>query len=282
MKDFEGKVAVVTGAASGIGLAISKHCLQEGMRVVMADCDEVGLETAVANLSTKHPHVLGVLTDVSRRADVAALAAATVDTFGAVHCLFNNAGVGIATPILASTEADWQWALGVNLWSIIYGVQIFAPVMEAQAEPSHIVNTASIAGLISPPGLGIYRTTKHAVVAFSEALYHEMGQKQSPIKISVLCPGMVRTQILTSAVHPEAKVAQERDEAEVERLTKAMVAAMAPEEVAQIVFAALREERFYILTHPERNWQIEQRMKDVLSGRNPTTSVNTQVENSFH
>jgi NAD(P)-dependent dehydrogenase (short-subunit alcohol dehydrogenase family) len=245
------------------------------MRVVLADKDVAALSATAAELQASGAEVLALPTDVSRAADMEALAEATRSTFGAVHLLCNNAGVGITTPILESTIADWEWALGVNLWGVIHGVRVFVPLMRAHHDPCHIVNTASIAGLISPPGLGVYRTTKHAVVAYSEALYHELAQHAPHIKISVLCPGIVKTQIMSSAHRPQAtsgdgSVAQRQDHAEEQRLKEALEEGMAPEAVAELVFQAVREERFYILTHPERNWQIRDRMEDILLGRNPT------------
>jgi NAD(P)-dependent dehydrogenase (short-subunit alcohol dehydrogenase family) len=268
-------VAVITGAASGIGRALSKRCASEGMRMVLADKDVAALSATASELQASGAKVLAVPTDVSRAGDIEALAEATMSTFGAPHLLCNNAGVGITTPILESTIEDWEWALGVNLWGVIQGVRVFVPHMRTYHEPCHIVNTASIAGLISPPGLGVYRTTKHAVVAYSEALYHELAEEASHIKISVLCPGIVKTQIMSSAHRPQATpgdapASQEQDNREEQRLKGALQEGMAPEAVAELVFQAVREERFYILTHPERNWQIRDRMEDILLGRNPT------------
>ena len=270
MQNFKGAVAVITGAASGIGLALAHHCAHEGMRVVLADIDADAVQRAANSVSGMGADVLAVPTDVSRVEDIQALADVTLKTFGAVHVLCNNAGVGIATPILGSTLADWQWALGVNLWGVIHGVRLFAPIMRSQACPCHIINTASIAGLISAPGLGIYRTTKHAVVAFSEALFHELAAQAPWVKVSVLCPGMVKTNIMHSAYRPgDIPATEQRDDNETERLTRVMSEAMAPEAIAELVFAAMRAEQFYILTHPERNGQIQKRFDAILQGRNP-------------
>jgi NAD(P)-dependent dehydrogenase (short-subunit alcohol dehydrogenase family) len=267
MRDFRNRVAVITGAASGIGFALAQHAAREDMRVVVADKNADALKNAAQQLCVNGAQILAVPVDVSRAADVQRLADETFSTFGAVHLLCNNAGVGIATPILDGTTADWEWALGVNLWSVIHATRIFVPMMRAQKTESHIVNTASIAGLISPPGLGIYRTTKHAVVAFSEALYHELAERAPHVKISVLCPGMVKTNILDSAYRdPETNA---RDDNETARLAHRMQEAMPPDQVAAQVFDAVRHNRFYILTHPERSAQIEQRMQNILAGRNP-------------
>jgi NAD(P)-dependent dehydrogenase (short-subunit alcohol dehydrogenase family) len=275
-------VAVITGAANGIGWALARRCASEGMRVVLADKDAAALSATAAELQASGAQVLAVPTDVSRAHDMEALAEATTSTFGAVHLLCNNAGVGITTPILYSTIEDWEWALGVNLWGVIHGVRVFVPLMRAHHDLCHIVNTASIAGLISPPGLGMYRTTKHAVVAYSEALYHELAEQAPYIKVSVLCPGIVKTQIMSSAHRPhiatENETAKPGQESEEElRLQRALEEGMAPEAVADLVFQAVREERFYILTHPERNWQIRDRLEDILLGRNPTGTTKPRL-----
>ena len=272
MRAFDGKVAVITGAASGIGRALAQRCALAGMRVVLADKQAETLRATAAELQASGATVLAVPTDVSQAREIEGLAEATITTFGAVHLLCNNAGVGIVTPILDSSAADWEWALGVNLWSVIHAVRVFLPLMREQDEPCHIVNTASIAGLIAPPGLGVYRTTKHAVVAFSEALYHELRERAPQINVSVLCPGIVKTQIMNSAQRAgEASM----DPTEAQRLQRALEDGMAPEQVAELVLRAVREEQFYILTHPERNWQIRNRMEDILLGRNPTGTVVT-------
>lgn len=240
------------------------------MRVVLADKNADALHAAAAELQAYGADVLAMPTDVGQARDIEALADATIATFGAVHLLCNNAGVGIVTPILESTVADWEWALSVNLWSVIHAARVFVPLMRAQQVPCHIVNTASIAGLISPPGLGVYRTTKHAVVAFSEALYHELAEQTPHIKVSVLCPGVVKTHIMSSAHRSADRRGDNREE---RRLQQVGEAGMAPKTVAEHVWEALGEERFYILTHPERNWQIRTRLEDILLGRNPSTPL---------
>jgi NAD(P)-dependent dehydrogenase (short-subunit alcohol dehydrogenase family) len=268
-------VAVITGAANGIGRALARRCASEEMRVVLADKDAAALSATASELQASGAQVLAVPTDVSQARDMEVLADTTMSTFGRLHLLCNNAGVGITTPILESTIEDWEWALGVNLWGVIHGERVFVPLMRARHEPCHIVNTASIAGLISPPGLGLYRTTKHAVVAYSEALYHELAEQAPHIKVSVLCPGIVKTQIMSSAHRPlatsgEAPAAHGQNNPEEQRLKGVLEEGMAPEAVAELVFQSVREERFYILTHPECNWQIQDRMEDILLGRNPT------------
>ena len=202
MKEFQGKVAVVTGAASGIGRALAERCAQEGMRVVLAGINEQTLMQASQELQAIGASVLAVQTDVSKAADVEALAQKAFDTYGAVHLLFNNAGVGAGISLWESTLADWEWTLGVNLWGVIYGIRAFVPRMLEQDTEGHIVNTASIAGLVSGPGLGIYRMTKHGVVTLSETLYHELALRGAKVKVSVLCPGFVNTRIMDCAQSP--------------------------------------------------------------------------------
>jgi NAD(P)-dependent dehydrogenase (short-subunit alcohol dehydrogenase family) len=278
MKEFQGKVAVVTGAASGIGRGLAKRCAQEGMKVVLADIEEQALMRASQELKAAGAQVLAVQTDVSKILDVEALAHKTMATYGAVHLLFNNAGVGAGTIIWESTLADWEWTMGVNLWGVIHGIRTFVPLMLEQQTEGHIVNTASIAGLTSGPGLGIYKVTKHGVVTLSETLYHELAWRGAHIKVSVLCPGFVSTQIMDSArnrpVQFQNEPTEERmspdSEAMVQFMRQAVEAGMPTHQVAGIVFQAIRDENFYILTHPELKEAIRVRMEDILQERHPT------------
>src|SRR5947209_3090517 len=196
MQEFKDKVAVITGAASGIGRALTDRCVQEGMRVVLADVEVETLTKTEASMKASGATVLAVRTDVSQARDVEALAQKTLNTFGAVHLLCNNAGVASEAVVWESTIAEWEWVMGVNLWSVIHGVRVFVPIMLAQDTECHIVNTASMAGLISGPGLGAYKVTKHGVVALSETLYHELAERGAKVKVSVLCPGVVSTRIM--------------------------------------------------------------------------------------
>ena len=198
MNEFNGKVAVITGAASGIGRALADRCVHEGMKAVLADVEVDALAKTEASLKASGATVLAVQTDVSQARDVAALAEKTVEAFGAVHLLCNNAGVGTEAAVWESTLEEWEWVMGVNLWGVIHGVRTFVPVMLAQDTECHIVNTASMAGLISGPGLGAYKVTKHAVVSLSETLHHELGERGAKIRVSVLCPGIVNTRIMES------------------------------------------------------------------------------------
>jgi len=275
MKDFKDKVAVITGAASGIGRALADRCVQEGMKAVLADVEAEPLATAEASLKAFGATVLAVQTDVSQVRDVEALAQKTMEAFGAVHVLCNNAGVGTEAAVWESTLAEWEWIVGVNLWGVVHGVRVFVPLMLAQDAECHIVNTASTAGLISGPGLGAYKVTKHGVVTLSETLHHELAERGAKVKVSVLCPGIVNTRIMESARNrpgglpptgPRGPASEERWEA----LRRLVPAGMPAAQVADAVFEALRKDRFYILTHPEGKEAVRTRMEDILQERNPT------------
>ena len=197
MQDLRGKVAVITGGASGIGRAVAERAAGEGMKLVLGDIEEGPLKETVDDLTSKGAEALGVVTDVSDAASVRALRDRTLDRFGAVHLVHNNAGIGLGGPIWEVSEEDWRWILGVNLWGVIHGVATFVPVLMEQGE-GHVVNTASIAGLIAAPFLGPYNATKQAVVAISETLFKDLQAVGAPIGVSVLCPGFVQTRIAES------------------------------------------------------------------------------------
>lgn len=276
MKEFAGKVAVVTGGASGIGRAMSERFGAEGMRVVLADIEQGALDRAIAEMRANGAEVAGKRTDVSRAEDVEALARFAVDTFGAVHVACNNAGVGMGGSAWQMTVKDWEWMLGVNLWGVIHGIRTFVPLMLAQGDECHIVNTASGAGLHTRPFLGMYAATKHAVVALSESMYHELKLTGSKIGVSVLCPAVVNTRIGESernrptGLQNEAAAGNPAQMAAMEQAFRAALAAgLAPEQVAQAVLDAIREERFYIITHEETKGRVRGKMEDILEGRNP-------------
>lgn len=281
MKEFKDRVAVITGAASGIGRAIAERCAQEGMKVVLADVEEQALAKAENELKAVDADVVAVLTDVSKASDVERLAKKTLDAFGSVHLLFNNAGVSAGTSIWESTLADWEWVLSVNLWGVIHGVRTFVPIMLEQGTEGHIVNTASVAGLTSYHGTGIYKVTKHGVVTLSETLHHELALLQAKIKVSVLCPGFVSTKIIDCARNRPATLQNEpsreppspEDVMRYQAWSRTFREAMPPQQVADCVFEAIREERFYILTHPEYRQMIRLRMEDILLERNPTDTL---------
>jgi len=280
MKEFSGKVAVVTGAASGIGRAIAKRCALEGMKVVLADIEEKALTETEDEMKAAGAGVLAVLTDVSKSGDIKMLAQETLGAFGSVHLLFNNAGVGGSFPnIWESTLSDWEWVLGVNLWGVIHGICTFIPIMLEQGNECHVVNTASITGLLSSPGMGIYMVSKHGIVTISETLYHELAMKKAKIKVSVLCPGAVDTRILDSErnrpdfhAKPLQSAPVSGDNALPQSWFRKTQKEMPPQQVADHVFRAIRDEKFYILTHPEFKPAIQLRMEDILQERNPTDS----------
>lgn len=275
MRALRDRTAVVTGAAGGIGLALAEHCAAEGMRVVLADIDEAALARAVAGLTARGARALAVRTDVAQAAEVEALADAAERAFGAIHLACNNAGVALGGPSWTLSEADWRWVLGVNLWGVIHGVRAFVPRMLAHGDEAHVVNTASVAGLTTSPFLGPYHAAKHAVVALSEGLHHELAAVGARVRVSVVCPGFVRTGLGDSARHRPAALHNQAPTddplaAGVEAAFGAMVAAgVAPEQVAAQVLAAVREERFYVLTHPELKPAVAARMRDILDERDP-------------
>jgi len=283
MKEFKDKVAVVTGSASGIGRGLAERSAREGMKVVLADVEEQALAQAEKEMKAAGASVLTVLTDVSKASDVAALAQKTLDTFGGVHLLCNNAGVSAGGLLWESTQADWEWVMGVNLWGVINGVRTFTPIMLEQDTQCHIVNTASMAGLISSSGNGIYAVTKHGVVALSETLYHQLAQVGANVNVSVLCPGLINTQIMDCArnrpaglqndpaVEMKIRETPEYQAAE-EMMRLALAGGMPPIEVADCVFNAVIEEKFYILANADPFKPMALlRMEDVVQEPNPTS-----------
>jgi NAD(P)-dependent dehydrogenase (short-subunit alcohol dehydrogenase family) len=281
MKSFDNKVAVITGAASGIGLSLAKKAASLGMRLVIVDINEEqlsGVKTELEELGTKA--VMAAVCDVSDAAQMDKLASKTIEAFGTVHLLFNNAGVG-AGGNLWELDADyWDWVLGINLHGIIHGIRNFTPYMIKQNE-GHIINTASIAGLMSAPGTGPYTVSKHAVVAMSELLYGDLRKAEADVGVSVLCPSFVNTKIYTSERNRPVDEATRNDPARqteldaVEEVASAFFgsAALSTEVVADEVFAAIESGKFYILTHPEGSrQQIEKRMRAILDDGYPPAS----------
>lgn len=279
MKEFKDKVAVITGGASGIGLGIARHCVREGMRVVIADVEESALSRAEEELKSLGGTVMAVVTDVSKADQVESLAKKAIETYGAVHLLCNNAGVAADGAIWECSLPAWEWAIGVNIWGAVNGIHTFVPIMLAQDTECHIINTASIAGLTPYHPGASYHVTKHAVVALSENLYRSLGERGSKIKVSVLCPGFVRTRILSATrnLPADAQAAlnlqpmpREAEEGAWDYLEKNNFKVLSPDQVADIVFEAIIDEQFYILTHPEFNKTVKERMVNILQGRNPS------------
>jgi NAD(P)-dependent dehydrogenase (short-subunit alcohol dehydrogenase family) len=278
VKQLAGRVAVVTGGASGIGRGMAEAFIAEGMKVVLADVERPALDKLAEELRAGGADVIGVECDVSKQEAVDRLARETLDAFGAVHVLCNNAGVGggAPVPLWESPLEDWDWVLGVNLMGVVHGIRSFVPIMVEQGDEGHVVSTASMAGLV--PGSGIYGVSKHAVVALSEALFGALTQRGEKLRVSVLCPGWVNTRILESERNrPEAPREDPGELAPQFEMMRQFVearlkAGLDPLEVGRMVVDAIRAERFYVLTHPWQN-MIEQRMQNILQDRDPVGSM---------
>ena len=273
MKELKGKVAAVTGAASGLGRSMALAFAAEGMDLALADVDEVNLSSVQDEILAKGVRAITLKVDVSNAQQLEIFRDQTLTRLGGVHVVCNNAGVSPLGAVWENTPADWQWILGVNLWGVIHGVRAFAPHLIKQDE-GHIVNTASVAGLISPPGSGAYNVTKHGVVALSESLYHDLRERNSKVGVSVLCPAYVPTGIVDSERNrPKDLPISTKSEATLAReamLRKAVTSGkISADQVAQAVLAAIRDERFYILTHPRIKGAIQARMEDILNDRAP-------------
>jgi NAD(P)-dependent dehydrogenase (short-subunit alcohol dehydrogenase family) len=275
MEELGGKVAVITGGASGIGRAVAHRAAAEGMKIVLGDIEEAPLADAVDALTAAGAEAIGVRTDVAERASVEALRNAALDRFGAVHLVHNNAGIGLGGPIWEVSEEDWRWILGVNLWGVIHGVATFTPLLLEQGE-GHIVNTASVAGLIAAPFLGPYNATKQAVVAVSETLFKDLQAVAAPIGVSVLCPGFVQTRIAESERNrPDWAPNRDVEGAMAVRgvVQNLVDDGIAPDTVADRVIDAVRTGTFYILTHPELEGAITTRFEDIVQGRAPSPTM---------
>jgi NAD(P)-dependent dehydrogenase (short-subunit alcohol dehydrogenase family) len=254
MELLPGQVAVVTGAASGIGLAMAQRFAAEGLRVVLADVEEPALDKAVLGLRESGAEAVGVLTDVSERSSLDALADAAYGAFGAVHVLCNNAGIGIPTPTHNIRLDDWKWIIDVDLWGPIYGVKTFLPIMEEQGE-GHINTTASLAGLIGGGFMGAYNVAKHGAVALMTTLERDLRGRKSPVRASVLCPGPINTDISRHSVSYRPSKAPPKASSAAEGKAGASVQAlldkgMDPDEVGRLVLDGIQRDTFWLLTHP--------------------------------
>lgn len=276
MKQFRDRTAVITGAASGIGLELARRAAAEGMNLVLADIEAAKLDTAAASLGIDADRILARRTDVSREDEIVALADAAFTRFGGVHLLCNNAGVGLTRVTWEHSTADWEWVLGVNLWSVIHGIHHFLPKMLEQADEGHIVNTSSVAGLLSTPGMAAYNVSKHGVVTLSETLYGELKAAKARVGVSVLCPAWVPT-----GIHDSSRNRQDRfgsaapaaglSAAYEERMGQAVKSGrLTAADMASEVFTAVGEGRFYVIPHRKINNAITLRTEDILNLRNPT------------
>lgn len=272
MENLEGKVAVVTGGASGIGLAMARAFLGAGMDVAVGDIEAGVLEAAVGELEAvagEGRRVLGVPCDVSERASVDELRDRTFAELGGAHLVCNNAGVATGGPLWLTTEADWEWIVGVNLMGVVHGIQAFVPGFLEQGE-GHVVNTASMAGLTAPGFAGPYNATKHAVVAVSETLYQELALlTEGAVGVSVLCPGWVRTNIHQSERNRPADLPAGEAGLAGDGLKAVIESGLDPAEVAQVVVEGVRDARFYLLTHPEMVPVVSLRAERLVAGENP-------------
>ncbi|MBM4245704.1 MAG: SDR family NAD(P)-dependent oxidoreductase [Deltaproteobacteria bacterium] len=275
MKTFRDRVAVVTGGASGIGRALAERFAADGMKVVLADVEEGPLAATAREMTAAGATVLAVRTDVAKAADVEALAERAWSAYGAVHVLCNNAGVGGGGLSWECSLAEWEWVLGVNLWGVIHGVRAFVPRMLAGGDEGHVVNTASVAGLSTAPGMGSYNVSKFGVVALSEVMHHEFTLLGAKLRVSVLCPAWVNTRIADADRNRPVEAAANGAanpafEAMRDAVRNAVAAGLPPARVAEMVLDAIRDERFYVLTHPDFVPVVRHRMEGLLEGRNPS------------
>jgi NAD(P)-dependent dehydrogenase (short-subunit alcohol dehydrogenase family) len=273
MHELKGRTAVVTGAGSGIGRELALACAREGMGIMLADIDESGMRETAAAIAPLGVRVESLRCDVAKPLDVEALAERAWERFGAVHLIFNNAGVAVAGPVWAATLEDWKWTLDINLMGVVHGVRAFVPRMLAQGGECHVVNTASVAGLVDIPGSAVYCVSKHGVVALSECLYHDLRVANASIGVSVLCPAYVNTGIGDSARHRPSELAATNplaapyEEAVRQALLHGKITAA---DVARVTLDAVKSGRFYIITHEKIKGAIETRMRDILENRTPT------------
>jgi NAD(P)-dependent dehydrogenase (short-subunit alcohol dehydrogenase family) len=280
MKTFKDKVAVITGGASGLGREFANVAAREGMKLVLADVQRDALDRAVEELTAQGASVIAAVCDVRKSEQVQALADAAMAEFGAVHLVFNNAGVGSGGLIWENTEADWEWVIGVNVWGVIHGVRIFTKLMlETAAKDAsfegHIVNTASMAGLLNAPAMGVYNVSKHAVVSLSETLYQDLQLVGAPIGASVLCPYFVPTGISQSHRNRPDDVGMTARPTASQLAAQAMMdkavssGKVSAQDVAELTFKAIADGQFYIYSHPGALAGVQERMEHIVAGTNP-------------
>ncbi|WP_233854870.1 SDR family oxidoreductase [Paraburkholderia sp. HD33-4] len=282
MNQFADKVAVITGAGSGFGREFARLGTKLGMRLVLADVQQDALDETLAEVTASGAQAIARRVDVANGDEVDALARATLDAFGGVHLVFNNAGVGGNGGLVwENTERDWQWLLGVNLWGVIHGVRAFTPLMLDQAKRDagyrgHIVNTASMAGLLAPPLMGPYNVSKHAVVALTESLYQDLSLVTQQVACSVLCPYFVPTGIANAQRNRPADLANDTAPTLSQRVARSLSekavssGKISAQAVAAMVFDAIRDEQFYIYSHPHALNAVKTRAEDIVTPRNPT------------
>lgn len=287
MIDFKGRTAVITGAASGFGLETSRQCAQLGMNIVMADVQADALELAAREVTALGAQVLPYRLDVSKAEQVEAMGAATQARFGAPSFVFNNAGVGSGGLVWENSVKDWEWVLGVNLWGVIHGVRVFTPMMldAAAADPGyvgHIVNTASMAGMVNPPNMGVYNVSKHAVVSLSETLYQDLSLVTEQVHAHVLCPFFVPTGIHNSHRNRPADITDKPTRSQLigQAMSEKAVSSgkVTAADVARKVIDALRENQFYVFSHPKALGSVQTRLEDVMQIRNPSDPFKDKPE----
>lgn len=276
MKDFAGKVAVITGAGSGFGREFARIGASLGMKLVLADIQPDALAATADELRARGVELIAERVDVSKAEDVERLALRTKEAFGKVHLLFNNAGVAAGGLVWENSARDWEWVLGVNLWGVIHGVRCFVPMMLEQGDECHVVNTASVAGLLSTQLMGVYNVSKHGVVTLTETLYNDLRLKGANVGVTLLCPAYVPTNINRSERNRPGGAEAEGEPTESMKAAQAAMdkavtsGRVSAEDVAKMTFDAIRENRFYVVTHPKILSSVELRLQDIVAQRNPS------------
>lgn len=282
MKDFKDKVAVITGAANGIGFAVAQECVRREIKIVIADIDETDLKKAEEQLKAEGADVLAVKMDVMKYEDMEMLAKKAIEKYQHVDLLFNNAGVVVPGPAWLLSLNDWEWIMKVNVWGVIHGEKVFIPIMLKQDTDCHIVNTSSVAGLIDLNGMSAYHTSKFATVGLSESTYLDLQCATDKIKMSVFCPGFIQTDLDNCERHRpkiyENDMSQPYYQSDLykeeeKQKHKVIKNGMSIDTIGSTVFKAIEEEQFYILTQLELNPLIRLRVKNVLEGGSPSMDV---------